>query len=236
MIDETPFYMKKRFIASTIFLAVVAVTGIVFAVTGGDGSARGETGHAGQARHGSPSDSVCGLPPGNQDPVVAPPANTTWTSPGLIAAPSIPGVGPGVIDGHDRRCFQHGPLGATLAAANYVAIAVLPNGALTAAQSLAHIVPSHTRDVYARQPTPNITPNQAFQVVGFQDDVLGPDAVNVTLAVQMNGSGVIASVEIPLVWMAGDWKVRLLSIETPYVVQRLDTLEGFISWAAAPHD
>jgi hypothetical protein len=79
---------------------------------------RRRPGPPGEARRPR-TDSICGLPPGNQDPVVGPPAGTSWT---LIRDISPPrqsrGVGPGVIDGHDRRCFAHSALGAAVAAAN----------------------------------------------------------------------------------------------------------------------
>lgn len=227
MIDERKWFTRPWWLLSAVFLAVVAAAGVAFAVTGGDASGGGAS--PGHARHAPPTDSICGLPRGNQDPVVSPP-QASWTLSGTVATPSIRGVGPGIIDGQDRRCFAHSPVGATLAAANYVAMAGLPNGALTAAQSLAHIVPGHVRDVYARHPTPETPPAGRFQIAGVRVDVVDPDNVTVTLAVRTYG-GVLASWQVPMVYMAGDWRVRLLSIDEPYVIARLDSLDGFITWS-----
>jgi hypothetical protein len=219
------FYAQKWWIASAVFVLVVVVWGIVFTFTSGGGTAVTPTRAAASA-----SDSACGLPAGSQDPVVTPPANTKWTLSGSIAAPSIPGVGPGIVDGHDRRCYAHSPLGATLAAANYVAMAGLPNGALTAAQALGHLAPGHVRDVYANQPTPNITPTERFQIEGVRDDVVDPDNVTVTLAVRTN-AGVWASWSLPMTFMNGDWRVRLLSVQEPYIIAQLASLDGYITWS-----
>ena len=81
--------------------------------------------------------SVCGLPAGNQDPVVGPP-RASWALVGTIAAPAVEHVGPGVFDGRDRRCFAHSPVGALVAAANIAALSSLQPGSLTPRQQLDH--------------------------------------------------------------------------------------------------
>jgi hypothetical protein len=237
MTKERPFYAEKGFIASGALLAVILLIGAAVALTGGSGhretaaSAR----HA-AARHASASDSVCGLPGASQDPVVGPPV-ASWTLVGVMAAPTVPDVGPGVLDGHDRRCFAHSPVGAAVAAANTLALTTLPGNSLTKDQALGHVVPGHIRDVYARQPATPIDPGARFQIAGVRTEIIDRNTVTVTLALRTNivavDGGALGAIAISMRWWNGDWRFRPLSVEQPFTVDRIDSLEGFVKWSGA---
>jgi hypothetical protein len=223
MTHEKPFYMKPAWIASGVLLALVAITGAALAVTGGDGRATGATAPVRSDAWGS----RCGLPHGSQDAVVGPPT-ATWTLVGHIAAPSVPGVGPGIIDGNDRRCYAHSPLGALLAAANFLPV----TGQSTNRElGMDHYAPGPLRDVYARQPAIPVDPGTMIQTAGFTLTVVSRDAVDVTLA--LRADGLLGYVVLPMRWTEpGDWRLRLLSESEPVEAGRLDSLADYIPWSA----
>jgi hypothetical protein len=227
---DDPFYTSKWWIASGVFLLLtLMMCGVVFAFTGSGGATVTPKGVPAVNTGGS----VCGLPAGSQDPVVGPPY-AKWTLVGTIAAPSAPDIGPGVLNGHDRRCFAHSPIGALFAAANVAAMISLPPGALSVEDGLRHVVPSRTREIYSKQPSAPVDPSIRFQIAGFQVGVLGHDDVNVTLALQSNiNEGAMVAWTLPMHWMAGDWRVRLGSVEEPFIGAPLRSLGGFVEWGGA---
>ncbi|WP_447924531.1 hypothetical protein [Georgenia muralis] len=88
------------------------------------GAATGGTpaGTADPAAAGEPS--VCGMGPAQTDGTVTrAPEGVAWELVGTVAAPALPGTGPGVKepDGF-RSCYAQSPTGALLAAANIVAM------------------------------------------------------------------------------------------------------------------
>jgi hypothetical protein len=58
--------------------------------------------------------------------------------------------------------------------------------------------------------------------------------VDVTLAVRtsING-GQLATVRMMMRWMGGDWRVLLGSVDQPFTVAGVRSLEGFIPWGGA---
>jgi hypothetical protein len=232
-----PWYAARGFVASGVFLLVIIVGGVALAVTDDHSRAREA---APAVRHIRPADSVCGLAPGNQDEVVGPPAGTSWTLVGHMAAPSIPGVGPGVLDGRDRRCFAHSPVGAAVAAANALALSSLPDDSLTEGQALGHVMPGRIRDMYARQPSTPVDPAARFQIAAVRTDIGDRDNVTVALAVRMNGGGTdvpggMASIAFHMRWFRNDWRVEPLSERQPFDIEALRSLDSFggVEWSGA---
>jgi hypothetical protein len=228
MTKERPFYAEKGFIACGALLAVVLLVGAAVALTGGSGHR--ET--AASARHASASDSVCDLPAGRQDPVVGPPV-ASWTLVGHIAAPSVPGVGPGIVDGTDRRCYAHSPLGALLAAANVLPTTSAPNA--NGPKTVEHFMPGQTRDVYSKQPSAPVDPNLRVQLAAFRSQVISANAVDVTLAYRTNLNGVVGSIRWPMRWYRGDWRVQLGdTLEEPLAMEAPVTIDSsWIRWGNA---
>lgn len=229
--EDQPWYATRSVVWSGALLALIVLVGAGMALAGAGGKATSSSAPSKRAA-AIARDGVCGLPVGSQDPVVGPP-RTTWTLLGRIAAPSVPNVGPGVVDGHDRRCFAHSPAGAAVAAANLVAMTDLPGDSLSAEQLRAHFVPSRTVDVYLRQPAGESNPNVRLQIAGVQTRVDGRDDVTVTLAAR-NQHGALAAIVMPMHWMApGDWRVRVGSPQEPFSVTQAASLDGFVIWGGA---
>jgi hypothetical protein len=220
-----PWYAGRGVVASGVFLLLLTLTGVALSITGGSKATTTTVMHHRVVNTGG---SRCNLPVGNTDPVVGPP-HATWTLVGRIAAPSIPGVGPGITDGNDRRCYAHSPLGALLAAANF-----LPTTVAATDQRLGmdHYVAGHLRDIYAHQPAIPVDPGTSAQVVGFKAEPLGADAVDVSLALRING--VLGYVVLPMRWTKpGDWRLQLLSAAQPVDAGRLESMTDYIPWSGA---
>lgn len=227
MTEDRSWYAGKGVIASGVFLVLVVALGIAMAI-GGGGHATTVGARTARATADDTWGSRCGLPHGPQDPVVGPP-RADWTLVGRIAAPSIPGVGPGIVEGSDRRCYAHSPLGALLAAANF-----LPTtGASTDAKlGMDHYAPGRLRNVYAHQPAIPVDPGTSVQTVGFKVQSLGRDAVDVSLALRIDG--VLGYTVLPMRWSEpGDWRVQLLSADQPVEAGRLDSLADYLPWSGA---
>jgi hypothetical protein len=229
VISDRPFYMARGFLAASAFLVVVLVVSAAVALVGGSGPGR----HAASSRaRVNTGGSVCGLPAGSQDPVVGPPA-ASWTLAGVMAVPGSRVFGPGVVEVNDRRCYQHSPVGALFSAANLLAV-TSPPFASDAAKANDHFVHNRVWAIYSRQPPIPGDPQDRMQVAGFQTDVLDGDRVDVTLAVRtsING-GQLATVRMMMRWAGGDWRVLLGSVDQPFTVAGVRSLEGFIPWGGA---
>lgn len=223
---EAPWYTTRGFVASAALLFVIGLTSAATALLshGGRAPVRGHPVTAGDRTWGS----RCGLAHGSQDSVVGPPA-AAWALVGHIAAPRIPGVGPGVVTPGDRRCYQHSPLGALLAAANWLPVGMLASDPRT---GMDHFVPGRLRDTFARQPVAAIDPNTTVATVAFRMTVLARDAVDVQIALRINGA--LGYVTLPMRWTTpqGDWRVQLLSAAEPLDAGGLDSLADYIPWSA----
>jgi hypothetical protein len=114
-------------------------------------------------------------------------------------------------------------------------MAGLPNGALTAAISRSGMsCRAASATCTPGSPTP-VDPAARFQIAGGPDDVVDRDNVTVTLAVRMNGGGTDVRRDGEHrhghAWRQNDWRVRLMSVEEPFVIERLRQLDGFIRGA-----
>lgn len=229
-----PWYTSKGFVVSFVFLAVILLfCGVVAALPGG-GNQRASAAPAQPAAHHRTVDtggSVCGMPVGNTNPVVGPP-DAHWALVGTIAAPTVPNVGPGTVEAHDRRCFAHSPAGAVVAAANLLPTTSPPYA--DAPKTLGHFLPGHTRDVYSKQPSAAVDQSVRVQLVAFRSSVISPDAVDVTVAYRTNQGGVIVSLAWRMRWFRGDWRAALGPVAEPFAVDGPVTLdETWIRWGGA---
>jgi hypothetical protein len=224
------WYTAKWFISAGVFIGLILATTAVTAIfAGGSSRVVGSTETA-SVRPNVSWGSRCGLAHGSQDPVVGPP-RAAWTLVEHVAVPSIPFVGPGVIDPNtgDRRCYAHSPLGALLAAANLLPVTARVGEPKA---NLDHFVPGRLRDIYGGQPSIPIDPKTIVTIAGFQDAVLNRDTVDINLALRING--VLGYVTLPMRWTMpnGDWRVQLLSTSAPFDAGRIDSLDGYIPWSA----
>jgi hypothetical protein len=211
---------------SGALLALILLVGAGVALTGGN-DRRGEGAASARVAAVDAGGSVCGLPVGSQDPIVGPP-RADWALVGGIPVPSIRGVGPGVVEAGDRRCYAHSPLGALAAAANFLPTT---HAATNPKRAMDHYAPGRLRDIYSKQPSIPLDPKTTVQTIGFKVGVVDRDAVNVSLAMRFNG--VLGYVVLPMRWTTpGDWRVQLLSAEAPFDAGPLDSMADYIPWSA----
>jgi hypothetical protein len=229
---------QRRFVLAAAFVAVLVLAGLGLLIgsTGGNdeggGPAAGQRGGepSASATPRDPAESVCGLPAGRPEvPAVAPEAQ--WELVGTIAAPSAPAVGPGIEEGRRRLCFAHSPTGALFAAVNFVAVAGRsPNDPDVLRELTA---PTPARDELLRQGSGSADPDFRLQVAGFRMSAYSASAATVDLAFRTSEQGSLLHMTLPLRWQRGDWKLVVASSTTPFVVESLENLSGYVPWSGA---
>lgn len=152
-------------------------------------------------------------------------SQATWTPFLSAALPSSPTLGPTRTESTLRRCFQHGPAGAVMAAANFALTPLGPNGqAVVEAQWTAG--PGRTDMLAALSSWSGTT----AEIVAYRIAACEPQACNVTLVVF--GSGRYATSQMPLVWRNGDWMVDGSShMPAPGLVPSIPP--GYTAWSAS---
>ena len=177
------------------------------------------------------SDSVCGLPAGDQEPPDSALGPATVRVGDGLAVPSVRGVGPGVTEGVSR-CFAHSPTGAVVAAANFI-VWLSSNQrldevttTLIAAGADRDRMLAEVRSSWDGSTVP------AFAVVGYKVEVRGADEVLVTIAASP-ASDRSRAVAWPLVmvWADGDWKVKPPS-NGRWGQTAVTGIAGFIPWGS----
>ena len=181
--------------------------------------------------------SVCGLPVGNTDPVVGPPA-AKWRLVGTIAAPSADSVGPGLLEGHDRRCFAPQPDRSDVRRREPAGPIGLAEGRARQSQrSSGTTSPTDARDVNAKQPAAPVDPTARLQIAGLQDEgdrpqprdshARGPSdheheqrARRLGSTDAVDGSGRLAP-------------DGCSTVEEPFSGGAIASLDGFIPWSGA---
>lgn len=160
-------------------------------------------------------DGVCGLPIGSQDvPQDAPEA--TWEIRRQLTVPSAPDYGPGKVEGGDRSCFAHNPMGAVFF--------ILNLQGMEAKDQVKHI---HGGNYTAESLGNDPQSSDVVTVRGFQVEPKGPDRMEVTVAYGI-GSGSLTAIPASVVWVDGDWK---LDGEAPDQGSRqITSLDDFVKW------
>lgn len=129
--------------------------------------------------------------------------DVTWTPFLTVAVPISPTLGPKRIVAPLRKCFQHSPSGALIAAVNI----------LYAASS----DPSDYKKVLTAQMTPGSGRDKMLSsfagnggdpgnLAAFRIDGCTPSVCNVELV--GFGHGVYITQTIPMVWTTGDWNIN----------------------------
>ncbi|TDE88153.1 hypothetical protein EXU48_23825 [Occultella glacieicola] len=179
----------------------------------------------------SDDESVCGLEAGPQAIPATAPEGAEWELLGTFAAPSIEGVGPGLVaDDEVRHCFAHSPTGALLAAVNYVALQFVDP-----INSLDERVVADTPETRDRQEYRDAHPDEplveltSMQLAGFQIRDYTPGSVVVELVMRLPEGGLLLW-PAPLRWEAGDWKFLYPATGDPGF-REVDSLAGYVAWA-----
>jgi hypothetical protein len=217
-------------------VAVIVALGVVLTVTGVFGGGDPATPPAAAAPSPTADTggaSVCGLTDvalsGTVDQA---PADAQWALVGTIAAPSVPGQGPGLVekDGF-RSCFAHTPTGAVVAAANLAALGSYPP--VRARFNEQALAPGPGRDaVLAKPAAQGGSDGPRLELVGFQLLRYTGDQADVDLALR-SSTGSLLGFTGYLTWAEGDWKVRLADDGSDLSsVSPISALDAYLPWSA----
>ena len=180
------------------------------------------------------SDSVCGLPAGDQEPPDSALGPATVRVGDGLAVPSVQGVGPGVTEGVSR-CFAHSPTGAVVAAANFI-VWLSSNQRLDEVTTTL-IAAGADRDrmlaeVHSSWDGSTTVP---LAVLGYGIEVRSPDEALVTIAASLPSDAprTVTAWPLVMIWQDGDWKVKPPSNDRwgQEIIRSLPDA-GLIPWAA----
>lgn len=238
--DEPGMWASPKMVGSAALISIVVLVGIVLVVLGPSGAeptpapvvASPLSTSAAPVKVDDPS--VCGLKDVQLDGTVATAPDTTWSLVGTVAAPSVAGAGPGISKPSGfRSCYSHTPVGALLAASNYIVVASHPGSRRAALEQL--LVPGPGRD-RALAPSTSDSPesNARVQVAGFRIvTCAGAQAtVDVAFRVVNGDSSSYVSQVVDLMWLGGDWKIRT-SDDANFLtaVRPIPDLGGYVAWS-----
>lgn len=243
--DEQNPWTRSGFVAAAVVVAVVAVLGIVLAITTATGpdeeqatpepsSTASDVVAGPEPSPPAPQDdgSVCGLAGEELEGTLPTAPEAQWQFQGTTAYPTSSTFGPGETspDGV-RSCFQRSPEGAVFAAANAVAQGAEPG---TVQSWLDYFVASGpSRDAVVNAGGATDTSGARAAIQGFR--LLSYDGNSATVDVAVRGSTdgqvVNLSMVYDLVWEDGDWKLAVTDPSAPIDVATLPDLAGYAAWS-----
>lgn len=240
--DDPSPWRRPAFVAAAAFIAVVLVVGLAVVLWPRGASSEdpptattttdpSPTPTTSTPTPGSDDESVCGLEPGPQAIPATAPEGAEWELFGTFAAPSVEGVGPGLVaDDGLRHCFAHSPMGALLASVNYVAMGFVDPVHGIDERLVADSPETRDRQEYRdAHPDEPLDEPPAMQVAGFQIRDYAPDSVVVELVMRLPEGGLLLW-PTPLRWEAGDWKF-LYPATGDTGFREVDSLAGYVTWA-----
>ena len=216
-------------------VAVIVALGVVLSITGvfgGDPQAPPAAAAPSTATD-APTESVCGLSDIALSGTVNQAPAAQWALVGTIAAPSVPGQGPGVVDEDGfRSCFAHTPTGSVVAATNLAALGSYPP--VRERFNAEALAPGPGRDaVLATPTTQGASDGPRLRLVGFQLLRYTGAQAEVDLALATS-TGSLLGFTGYLTWAGGDWKVRMADDGSDLSsVSPISDLSPYIPWSAA---
>jgi len=230
-------WAQRGFILAAAFIGGLVLLGIVLILVspggGNEDSIKQPNSNApavSPARK-DPNASVCGLAAGSQQ-VPAVPPEAQWELVGTIAAPTErKTIGPGIKQDKRRLCFAHSPTGALFAAVNFIAIAGRsPNDTALLRELTAE---GRARDELLKQGSAPSDSSFRMQVAGFRVGAYSSKETDVDVAFRTSEQGALIHMAVPMRWERGDWKAVIATEATPFIVERLQNLSGYVAWGGA---
>jgi hypothetical protein len=216
-------------------VAVIVALGAVLTVTGVFGGGDPATPPAAAAPSPTADTggvSVCGLTDVALSGTVEQAPTAQWSLVGTIAAPSVPGQGPGLVekDGF-RSCFARTPTGAVVAAANLAALGSYPP--VRDRFNEQALAPGPGRDaVLAKPAAQGASDGPRLELVGVQLLRYTGDQADVDLALRTSTGSLLAAT-VYLTWAEGDWKARVADDGSDLSsVSPISTLDAYLPWSA----
>lgn len=234
-------WTKPVTVWSTVLIVVIVVAAIVLAVTSAGNNAATSTTPTSTVAATAPdlSDSICGLPAGDQSIPTTNAPDSTWELIGRIAAPIDEEYGPGVIEADGlRSCYAHSPVGALYAVANFYAQGSSDDLAVRNVEE--HVAPGPGQVISVEGVKESLadgtrggSDDVSVQFAGFQ--FVSYDGASATIDIAgRTSAGVVFSAVTQVQWLDGDWKVVIQDNGQPQVPQRsLPSLVGYVPWSGA---
>lgn len=226
---------RRRWWPAVSVVGVIVALGLILSVLGIVGD-RHEPPPAAAAptaaRDAEQQPSVCGLPDVELSGTVTEAPVAQWSLVGTIAAPTVEGQGPGLIeDDGFRSCFAHTPTGAVVAAANLAALGSYPP--VRSRFNEQALAPGPGRDaVLAKPTTQGASDGPRLQLVGFQLLRYTGQQADVDLALRTS-TGSLLGATVYLTWAEGDWKARVADDGSDLSsVSPISNLNPYIPWSA----
>lgn len=154
-----------------------------------------------------------------------PPKGVTWQPQGAMSYPTSSELGPKRTQGVVRTCFQHSPSGALMAAANII-VGGSSGPQTSAAVMQQQFTAGAGRDAMIAGLSGSDNKPGDASPAGFQLGACTPERCIVNLFAS-SGAGSM-TVNVPMVWRDGDWKVDGASELQPLIVQALPA--GWSQW------
>lgn len=176
--------------------------------------------------------SVCGLREVELSGTVDQAPAATWSMVGTIAAPTVDGQGPGVIDDDGfRSCFAHTPTGAVVAGYNLAALGSYDP--LRSRFNAEAVAPGPGRDaVLADPPQGDASGGPRLEFTGFRVLRYTGQQADLDLAM-LSSTGQMFGFTLYLEWAEGDWKVRVADNGSDLSsVSPISSLAGYVAWGA----
>ncbi|WP_344162062.1 hypothetical protein [Nocardiopsis rhodophaea] len=170
--------------------------------------------------------------------ITEPPKGTDWELVGRVAAPSIKGHGPGIVDDDGfRSCYSRTPIGAVLAASNWTAMGSDPDLAEHLTDRIVAEGPGREAALAKAESegegSSSTADDVSIQIAGFRVVSYDGKEANVQLG-YTSSYGFNLVYPTYMKWEGGDWKMVLADdgdlITPPYP---LETLTGFVRWYGA---
>lgn len=178
--------------------------------------------------------SICGLEgveTGTQHLDEAPEVER-WDYEGTVAYPMTTAVGPGASDeatGY-QHCYQHTAAGALFAAAGAVATMTSEPETVLAWSAYFFDSSRESQEFLEQEQDPASNAGTRVEVGGFR--LLEYDGfrarVDMALSGSSGGQSAMLSMVFGLVWEGGDWKLSMISADSPIDVAAITSLDGYV--------
>lgn len=225
----------RRWWPAVAVVGVIVALGLVLSVAGLVGGGT-DTPPAAAAPTAAAADSsqpsVCGLPEVVLSDTVDQAPAATWSMVGTIAAPTVDGQGPGVVDDDGfRSCFAHTPTGAVVAGYNLAAMGGYPP--VRSRFNAEALAPGPGRDaVLADPPQGDGSGAPRLEFAGFQVLRYTGQQADLDLAM-LASTGQMFGFTVYLEWAEGDWKVRMADDGSDLsAISPISSLSGYVAWGA----
>ncbi len=236
-------FTTRGFIIAAVVVVIIAITGVLIIVTNSDDPPMipqaeiSITTESTEPLVADNSESICGLREGSHTGYVSAAPAAEWHYQGILAYPSSPELGPGMISTHGfRYCFQHSTAGAVVAAANHVAHGGESDPAFITAWLEYFVADGPFRDTILAGIDESGTTYGGIRIriAGYRLMSYDQQSARVDIALKsvVDGRDIMLSMIYDLIWREGDWRLSSSNSATPINSALITDLNSYVIWGA----